>query len=141
MMEPDPTAQPARPSPRARVSWAAVIGFGTLALLWPLLRLVGMEAVVGELLTAVLAFVLTFLVWALGAGLGYVPRPILTLALSGVVFSLVLTTTLVALGELPEHGWGLFLVAAVIEACQFAAFGAIAGVVAHVLQGRKTTGR
>lgn len=141
MMEPDPTAQPARQASRARVSWAAVSGFGTLALLWPLLRLIGMEAIIGELLTAVLAFVLTFLVWVLGAGLGYVPRPVLTLALSGVVFSLVLTATLVALGELPQHGWGLFLVAAVIEACQFAAFGAIAGLVAQAIQRRKTTGR
>ena len=132
--------QPAAPppgsldTPPTPMSWTAVLGFGTLALLWPLLRLTGLEAVLGGPLTVLLVFGTTVLLWVLGAGLGNVPRPVLTLTLSGVVFSLLLTAAFLIIGDGPEHGWVRSIVAAGIEIGQYAGLGALAGLAAAGIQ-------
>lgn len=103
------------PGPHPRLSWPAVTGFGVLGLLWPLLRLIGLESVVGGITTAMIAFLSTFVVWVLGAGFGHVPRPVLTLTLSGILFAVLLGASTILLGDWPDHGIGLNLLAGTIE--------------------------
>lgn len=127
---------PSNPTPaaRPRISWAAVVGFGALGLLWPLLRLVGLDSLIGPLPAVLLTLLAVFAAWVLGAGFGRVPRPIATLTLSGVLFGLLLATSAVALGEWPDHGPGIALVAATIEVGRAAGLGALAGLAAAGIQ-------
>lgn len=123
-----------RSSGRPRISWGAVVGFGTLGLLWPLLRLVGLEAVIGGFGTAMVAFVSVALVWMLGAGFGRVPRPVATLTLSGALFGILVGLTTMALGEWPDYGIGATLVAGAIEVGRSAVLGALTGFAAEAIQ-------
>ena len=135
MTYPDSSQHPAEPARhRGRLNWAAVLGFGTLGLLWPLLRLLGLETVIGGLGTALTAFLGTALVWVLGAGLGNVPRPVVTLTLSGVLFGGLVIATTVLLREWPDYGIGLNITAAVIEIGRATGFGALAGIAASAIQ-------
>lgn len=135
MTHADASRSPADPDrDRGRVNWGAVAGFGTLGLLWPLLRLLDLATLIGELGTALVAFLGTALVWVLGAGLGNVPRPVVTLTLSGVLFGGLLLATTVMLREWPDYGIGLNIAAAVVEISRATGFGALAGVVAGAIQ-------
>ncbi len=127
---PDPRPTPARP----RISWVAVLGFGALGLVWPLLQLLGVGSVIGELVTALLTLLAVCAVWVLGAGFGVVPRPILTLTLSGAMFGVLLSASALVLGEWPDHGPGLALVAAAIEIGRATGLGALAGLGAAAIQ-------
>lgn len=109
-------------------------GFGVLGFLWPLLRLIGLETIVGGVATAMIAFLATFIVWVLGAGFGRVPRPILTLTLSGILFAILLGITTIVIGNWPDHGLGLNLLAGTIEVGRSAGFGALSGLVAASIQ-------
>lgn len=111
-----------------------MIGFGTLGLFWPVLRLVRLEALIGDLGTALVALVGTLLVWMLGAGFGDVPRPVLTLTLSGVLSGALLIATTVLVGEWPDYGVGLNVTAGAIEISRAAGLGALAGVIAGAIQ-------
>lgn len=122
------------PDPRPRLSWPAVMGFGVLGLLWPLLRLIGLETIVGGVATAMIAFLATFVVWVLGAGFGRVPRPVLTLTLSGILFAILLGITTIVIGNWPDHGLGLNLLAGTVEVGRSAGFGALSGLVAESIQ-------
>ncbi|MCP2637641.1 hypothetical protein K0817_013865 [Microbacterium sp. HD4P20] len=132
----DPPPRPATPPipVRGRISWASVIGFGTLGLFWPVLRLMRMEAVIGDLGTALVALVGTLLVWMLGAGFGDVPRPVITLTLSGVLSGALLIATTVLVGEWPDYGVGLNVTAGAIEVTRAAGLGALAGAGAAAIQ-------
>ncbi|WP_347976827.1 hypothetical protein [Microbacterium sp. ProA8] len=123
------------PSPRrARINWAAVVGFGMLGLLWPLLRLVGLDSIVGGFGTALIAFLGTFAVWVLGAGFGDVPRPVITLTISGLLFGVLLTVSTLVMDEWPDYRLGLTVLAAVIELGRAAGFGALSGLTASAIQ-------
>ncbi|NLP82510.1 hypothetical protein HF576_01485 [Microbacterium sp. CFH 90308] len=132
----DPPPHPASPPmpARGRISWASVIGFGTLGLLWPVLRLVRLDAVIGDTGTALVALVATLLVWILGAGFGDVPRPVLTLTLSGVLSGALVIATTVLVGEWPDYGVGLNVTAGGIEVARAAGLGALAGAIATPIQ-------
>jgi hypothetical protein len=85
-IQPTPQAAPSA----ATVPWGVVAGLSTMALLWPL---TGLTAVLGT--GAPRAFVvigLTAVVWIGVVGLGRVPRPVLTLTLTGVAYGLVAAT-------------------------------------------------
>lgn len=80
-----PRPQPAPKAPA--VPWAVVAGLSALALLWPL---TGLTGVLGT--GAPRAFVIlgvTAAVWIGVVGLGRVPRPVLTLTLTGLAYGLV----------------------------------------------------
>lgn len=136
MIEPNmsPESDPPSGPHRGRISWTAVLGFGTLGLLWPLLRLVGAESLVGGLGTALIAFLATFVVWVIGAGFGDVPRPIATLTLSGLVYGGLLAVSGALMGVWPDYGLGLAVVASVIELGRAAGFGALTGLIASAVQ-------
>lgn len=111
-----------------------MVGFGLLGLLWPLLRQIGLESIVGDVATAMIAFFATFAVWVLGAGLGRVPRPVLTLTLSGVLFALLLGATTVLTGDRSDHGVGPNLLVGAVELGRSAGLGALSGLVAESIQ-------
>lgn len=118
----------------ARISWAAVLGFGALALLWPLAGLVGLPSLIGGLAMALVVIAVIGAAWILGAGFGRVPRPIATLTFAGVVAGALITLMSLILGEWGDLGAGIVFLAAVIEIGRSAALGALAGVVAHAIQ-------
>lgn len=136
MSEPPTPSQPPRtlPGPRPVLSWPAVTGFGVLGLLWPLLRLIGLESIVGGIATAMIAFLATSIIWVLGAGFGHVPRPVLTLTLAGILFAFLLGGTSILIGDWPDHSIGLNLLAGTIEVGRSAGFGALSGLVAESIQ-------
>jgi hypothetical protein len=123
--------------PPARISGAAVLGFGALGLLWPVLHLSGVESLVGEPATAAIVFLGTLAVWVLGAGFGRVPRPIATLTLSGALFGTLLTAAWLLVDGFPEYGPVLAIVGAVLEVGRAAGLGALAGLVARAIQRRR----
>lgn len=95
MTSPHLPAQPApgRPAP-STIPWAVVAGLATLALLWPL---TGLTGVLGTGAPRALTIIgITAAVWIGVVGFGRVPRPVLTLTLTGVAYGLVA----VALGQL-----------------------------------------
>jgi hypothetical protein len=95
MTSPQLPAQPSPPAPTApAVPWGVVAGLSALALLWPLTGLTGVLGTGAPRAFAVIG--LTAVVWIGVVGLGRVPRPVLTLTLTGVAYGLVA----VALGQL-----------------------------------------
>lgn len=90
--QPSPRPQPAPKAPA--VPWAVVAGLSALALLWPLTGLTGVLGTGAPRAFAVIGT--TAAVWIGVVGLGRVPRPVLTLTLTGLAYGIVG----VALGQL-----------------------------------------
>lgn len=135
---------PAQPSPRQgpapdapAVPWAVVAGLSATALLWPLTGLTGMLGTGAPRAFAIIG--LTAAVWIGVVGLGRVPRPVLTLTLTGLAYGLVA----VALGQLVPAlagfggpgGSGVEPAWTILPALLIDAFwGALAGVAAAGVQ-------
>lgn len=86
-----------RPQPGSNppaVPWAVVAGLSALALLWPLTGLTGVLGTGAPRAFAIIG--ITAAVWIGVVGLGRVPRPVLTLTLTGLAYGIVG----VALGQL-----------------------------------------
>lgn len=143
MTSPHLPAQPApRPGPApAAVPWVVVAGLATLALLWPL---TGLTGVFGDGAPRAFAIIgITAAVWIGVVGLGRVPRPVLTLTLTGLAYGLVAT----ALGLLvpvlagfggPGGGPAWTIVPALLHD---AMWGALAGLAAAGVQRLRGAGR
>jgi hypothetical protein len=70
--------------------WPLIAGLGALALVRPLIRIVGGQLGVDEPpALAVVITVVISLVWVAVVGLTRVPRPVLTLALVGLVYAVL----------------------------------------------------
>jgi hypothetical protein len=123
------------PPHREPVSWALVLGLGSLALLWLLAELTGVPELIGRPATVLLDVAVVALVWVTSVGLARVPRPVLTLTLAGAVYGVILNTVSVLLILLPQ---GVDLLAAVLgasfEIVLCTALGAVAGLLARALQ-------
>lgn len=89
---------------RPAVPWAVVAGLATLALLWPLTGLTGVLGTGAPRATAVIG--ITAAVWIGVVGLGRVPRPVLTLTLTGVAYGLVATALGILVPVLAGFGPG-----------------------------------
>lgn len=86
-LPPQPSPRP-QPGPQApAVPWAVVTGLSALALLWPLTGLTGVLGTGAPRAFAVIS--ITAAVWIGVVGLGRVPRPVLTLTLTGLAYGLV----------------------------------------------------
>lgn len=127
MNESEPSAPP-------RLSLVAIVGFGALGLLWPLLRFAGLEELIGGFPTALVAFLGTFAVWVLATGFGGVPRPVLTLTLAGLLFGVVMISAGLVLGSGPGLDVTHRLVAELFMIGACTGFGALTGVVAEGIQ-------
>lgn len=117
-----------------------MLGFGALALLWPLLRILGLESALGDPAAGILTAVIVLAAWILGAGFGDVPRPVATLALSGVVFAVLLLLTSLLLGLWRGAGAAPFVFGVVVEACLWGGLGALAGLAAAGIQRARRRG-
>jgi len=111
-----------------------VLGLGALALLFPLAELTGVADAIGRAPTALLLFGLVAVVWIGGIGLGRVPRPVLTSALAGVVFGVVLVVLSLALDTGTGAEGALAAGVAALEIGRSAALGALAGLLADAVQ-------
>lgn len=80
---PGPQAAPKTPA----VPWAVVAGLSALALLWPLTGLTGVLGTGAPRAFAVIGIIAA--VWIGVVGLGRVPRPVLTLTLTGLAYGVV----------------------------------------------------
>jgi hypothetical protein len=95
MTSPQLPVQSEPPAPTASaVPWGIVAGLSALALLWPLTGLTGVLGTGAPRAFAIIG--ITAAVWIGVVGLGRVPRPVLTLTLTGVAYGLVA----VAVGQL-----------------------------------------
>ncbi|MFC8800510.1 hypothetical protein ACFT2C_22490 [Promicromonospora sp. NPDC057138] len=135
MTSPQLPAQPSPPAPTAPlVPWGVVAGLAALALLWPLTGLTGVLGDGAPRAFAVLG--ITAAVWIGVVGLGRVPRPVLTLTLTGVAYGLVtaaLGLLVPALGGFgPGAGGPAWAVIPVLLTDAF--WGALAGLAAAGVQ-------
>jgi hypothetical protein len=142
------TAQhlPAQPSPRpgpapAAVPWSLVAGLAALALLWPLTGLTGLFGTGAPRAFAVIG--VTAVVWIGVVGLGRVPRPVLTLTLTGLAYGLVVAGLGLLVPVLGGFGPGAGGPAwTIVPALVMDAFwGAMAGLVAAGVQRLRGAGR
>ncbi len=119
---------------RSGLPWGAILGFGALALMWPVLHLFGVPDLIGALATSLGTLAVTAVVWVLGAGFGNVPRPVASLALAGVVYGVVVTLTASLLGVWADFGPGVVVAAVLVEVGRAAGLGALAGLLAGAIQ-------
>lgn len=120
--------------PRPRISWGAVAGFGSLVLLWPLLELIDVGSAVGRTAAALLSAAVLLAFWALAAGFGRVPRPVVTLTLAGALAGCLVVLTAVLTDAWGEAGLPFAAIGAAIEIARLTGFGALAGLVALWIQ-------
>lgn len=129
---------PARPSPQpalgpAAVPWTLVAGLSALALLWPLTGLTGALGTGAPRALAIIG--VTAAVWIGVVGLGRVPRPVLTLTLTGLAYGLVATVIGTLVPVLSGFGPGGGPAWTLIPALAFdTMWGALAGVAAAGVQ-------
>ncbi|MFJ3406611.1 hypothetical protein [Promicromonospora sp. NPDC090134] len=132
MTSPHLPDRPADAGPAA-VPWTLVAGLSALALLWPLTGLTGALGTGAPRALTIIG--LTAAVWIGVVGLGRVPRPVLTLTLTGLAYGLVATLigTLVPVlsGFGPGGGPAWTLVPALALDTMW---GALAGLVAAGVQ-------
>lgn len=139
---------PVRMNEIKNLQWPLVLGLGALALLRPLLNIVGVADQVGGPFVPLLATLVISVVWIAAVGLSRIAQPVLTLVFAGLVYgalSIVLSAILSPLltGELQgplatPAGFGIVAVLIVN-----AIWGAITGVLALLVQqlrGRQRSG-
>ena len=139
--QPSPRPQPAPQTPV--VPWAVVAGLSALALLWPLTGLTGVLGTGAPRAFAVIG--ITAAVWIGVVGLGRVPRPVLTLTLTGLAYGLVgvaLGQLVPVLAGLGPGGSGVGPAWTIVPALLVDTFvGLLAGLVAAGVQRLRGAGR
>jgi hypothetical protein len=108
------------------VPWLIVAGLASLSLLWPLSALTGVGSGVPR---ALVIIGVTALVWIGVVGLGRVPRPVLTLTLTGVGYGAIGIIVAAFLG-----GTGAPLWTAIPALALDALWGCLAGLLALGVQ-------
>ena len=137
---------PAQPTPRpapapAPVPWAVVAGLAALALFWPLTGLTGLFGTGAPRAFAIIG--ITAAAWIGVVGLGRVPRPVLTLTLTGIAHGIVIAALGLLVPALGGFGPGDGGPAwTIVPALLMDAFwGAVAGLVAAGVQRLRGAGR
>jgi hypothetical protein len=123
------------------VPWSVVAGLSALALLWPLTGLTGMLGTGAPRALAIIG--ITAAVWIGVVGLGRVPRPVLTLTLTGLAYGLVATGLGLLVPVLAGFGGpGGGPVWTIVPALLYnAMWGALAGLAASGVQRLRGVGR
>lgn len=112
---------------RPPLSWAAAFGLGALVLLWPLTTLTGVAEVIGPLVRAVGVIAVIGAAWIAVVGLGGLARPVLTLTLTGLAGGLYLVAAALIAGT---ASGALSLISAGFMVLDMLATGAFWGVLA-----------
>lgn|GEM_PF-1524195 len=128
---PRPSDPPAAAPEHAGISWPLVAGLASTALLWPLTGLTGVGGTGAPRALGIVA--LTAAVWIGVVGFGRVPRPVLTLTMTGLASGVVAlaVSTLFGGGGL---GSGAAAWTAIPALAMDVGWGALAGVVALGVQ-------
>jgi hypothetical protein len=103
-----------------------------MALLWPLTGLTGIGGTGAPRALGIVA--LTAVVWIGVVGFGRVPRPVLTLTLTGLAFGVVALAVSTLVGGIGLGGDGAAAWTAIPALAMDAGWGALAGVVALGIQ-------
>lgn len=130
--QPRPQPTPSDTPTRAGISWPLVAGLASMALLWPLTGLTGIGGTGAPRALAIVA--LTAVVWIGVVGFGRVPRPVLTLTMTGLASGVVALLVSTLLGGVGLAGEGAAAWTAVPALAMDAGWGALAGVVALGVQ-------
>jgi hypothetical protein len=132
--------QPARAAStdRAGISWPLVAGLASMALLWPLTGLTGIGGTGAPRALGIVA--LTAVVWIGVVGFGRVPRPVLTLTMTGLAFGVVALVVSTLVGGIGPGGDGAPAWTAVPALAMDAGWGALAGVIALGVQKARAGG-
>ncbi|MFC7876558.1 hypothetical protein [Isoptericola sp. NPDC057391] len=129
---PSPRTPGAPPTDRGGISWPLVAGLASMALLWPLTGLTGIGGTGAPRALGIVA--LTAVVWIGVVGFGRVPRPVLTLTMTGLAFGVVALLVSTLFGGVGLGGEGAAAWTAVPALAMDAGWGALAGVVALGVQ-------
>lgn len=124
MTETTPYAPSAKERPG--LPWLLIVGLASLALLWPLTALIGIDQGAPRAVTIIAIVAAT---WIGVIGFGRVPRPVLVLTLTGIGYGIISMGIAVIFGTFGAPIWTVFL------ALAFDAFwGMIAGLLALAIQ-------
>ena len=130
--QPRPQPTPSDTPTRGGISWPLVAGLASMALLWPLTGLTGIGGTGAPRALAIVA--LTAVVWIGVVGFGRVPRPVLTLTMTGLASGVVALLVSTLFGGVGLGGEGAAAWTAVPALAMDAGWGALAGVVALGVQ-------
>lgn len=111
---------------RPGLSWLLILGLASLSLLWPLTALIGIGQGAPRALTLV---AVVAVIWIGVVGFGRVPRPVLTLTLTGLGYGIISMVVAAILSGVDGPIWTVF-VALFIDTF----WGAIAGLLALAIQ-------
>lgn len=119
--------------------WPVVVGLGALALVRPLMSIVGLMDELGRPLGPLLATLVISVVWLAVVGLSRVPAPVLTLVFAGLVYaglSIVLSAILspILTGELQGPLATPFGIGVLSVLVVNAAWGAVTGAIALLVR-------
>lgn len=136
-MTSDPAPASPPKNPLLELNWPIGVGLGVFALIRSLASITGVDELLGRPATPLLLTALVSLVWILVIGLSRVPRPFLTLVLSGAVYgvgAIVMSAILSPLlaGELQGPITNPFAIVSVL--LTNLAWGALAGALALVIR-------
>lgn len=116
---------PAAPA-RSGLPWLLIVGLASLSLLWPLTDLVGIPQGAPRALTLIAVIGAT---WICVVGFGRVARPVLVLALTGLLHGVIAVGVAAVVGAFDRPVWTLFVGLAID-----AFWGAVAGLLALAVQ-------
>jgi hypothetical protein len=122
------------PRPRDEVNWPLVLGLGASAGLWPLGELTGLPELIGPNLAALLMVAVTTGFWISWVGFLRVPRPLVTLTLTGTVSGAVLVLLPAVLHLHSDVVVGTAVLGAIVDIGACTALGGLSGVLAWALQ-------
>lgn len=130
-----PTGPNQQPKQAQPLHWPVAIGLGSLAALWPLADLTGLNDVLGQPATPLLILAMVTAIWVAVVGLGRVPRPVLTLTITGITYGVLIILLGAVFGDRGEGVSGVIsVIASAFELVQATVFGAFAGLIAYAVQ-------
>src|SRR5690606_18141846 len=107
-------------------NWLVALGLASLALLWPLVQLTGVDDVLGQPATPLLILAVVGGVWVAVVGLGRVSQPVLTLTVTGLTYGVLIILLGAIFGDRGEVSGVISVIAGVFELGQATVFGAFA---------------
>lgn len=130
-----PTGPSPQPKQAQPLHWPVAIGLGSLAALWPLAELTGVNDALGQPAAPLLIMAAVAATWVAVVGLGRVPRPVLTLTITGITYGVLIVLLGAIFGNRGEGVNGLIsVIASGFELVQSTVFGAVAGLIAYAVQ-------
>jgi hypothetical protein len=130
-------------SVQSKREWLFILGLAALALIRPILNMVGLSQVIGQPFTSIAVTLLISLVWLAVAVRARFPRPVVTLMLTGLVygaFAILISAVLspILTGQLQGPATNFFAFVSVLMTN--AVWGLVVGVIASAVMSRDKRG-